>query len=318
MLAVEFSITTLYLLGAMVVVAVSLITYALWPKSTDEDDAIKRRMAGSSAQSNVARVRAEAAKKSVTKKMRDQVRTIAVKPAMVTNAEEMSKLRIKLANAGIRSERAPVTFLASKTVVAVLLAIAAAVFCWVRGEPMVNALGVVLLGAGLGFMAPNIWLCLATSQRADLIRKGLPDSLDMMVISVESGLGLDAALQRVGEELCQVHPALSEEMQIVTLESQMGIPRAEALHNFATRCGLDEARSLVGVINQAERFGTSIAQALRRQSQALRVKRRQAAEEKAQQTTVKLMFPLICFIFPAILVVLAGPAGLKAMEMFNK
>ncbi|MBU0719360.1 MAG: type II secretion system F family protein, partial [Planctomycetes bacterium] len=129
-------------------------------------------------------------------------------------------------------------------------------------------------------------------------------------VVIENGTNRDAALKLADF-------ILSEEMQIVTLESQMGIPRAEALHNFATRCGLDEARSLVGVVNQAERFGTSISQALRRQSQALRVKRRQAAEEKAQQTTVKLMFPLICFIFPAILVVLAGPAGLKAMEMFG-
>ena len=97
----------------------------------------------------------------------------------------------------------------------------------------------------------------------------------------------------------------------------MGIPRSEALGNLATRCGVDEARSLVGVINQAERFGTSIAHALRRQSQALRVKRRQTAEEKAQKTTVKLLFPLICFIFPAILIVLAGPAAIKAVQMFS-
>ena len=111
-----------------------------------------------------------------------------------------------------------------------------------------------------------------------------------------------------------VHPILSEELQLVTLESQMGIPRSEALSNFVSRTGIEETRSLVGVVNQAERFGTSIAGALRRQSETLRVKRRQAAEEKAQQTTVKLMAPLILFIFPAILVVLAGPAALKMID----
>jgi tight adherence protein C len=151
-------------------------------------------------------------------------------------------------------------------------------------------------------------------KRADVIRRGLPDVLDMLVISVESGLGLDAAFQRVGDEMKNVHPAISDELQLVTLEGQMGIPRSEALTNLTTRANLDEVRSLVAIINQAERFGTSIARALRNQSDALRIKRRQAAEERAQKTTVKLMAPLILFIFPAILVVLAGPAALKMIE----
>ena len=307
---------TLYLIGSMLAGAIALIVYALWPKRTDEGDAIKRRMTGRSAQSSVARVRQQA-KESVAKRVMDKVAPIAVRPIMVTNAEEMSKLRVKLTNAGLRGERAPITFLASKTVVAVCLALAAVAYCWAKGTPLPTAVGGVMLAAGIGFLAPNIWLKMATSKRADKIRKGLPDTLDMLVISVESGLGLDAAVQRVGEEMRTVHPALSEEFQIVTLESQMGIPRAEALGNFATRCGVDEAKSLASVVNQAERFGSSIAQALRRQSQALRVKRRQAAEEKAQKTTVKLLFPLICFIFPTILIVLAGPAALKAIEMFG-
>jgi tight adherence protein C len=130
---------------------------------------------------------------------------------------------------------------------------------------------------------------------------------------VESGLALDAAIQRVGDEMKNVHPLLSEEFQIATVETQMGIPRAEALGNLAARTGVPEMRSLVSIVNQAERFGTSVASALRNQADALRVKRRQAAEEQAQKTTVKLMLPLIMFIFPAIFVVLAGPAALKIM-----
>lgn len=174
-----------------------------------------------------------------------------------------------------------------------------------------------MIGMALGFAAPDFWLSMATSKRAETIRNGLPDTLDLLVISVESGLGLDAAFQRVGDEMRLVHPALSEEIQIVTLESQMGIPRSEALMNLAQRTGIDEVRSLVAIINQAERFGTSIARALRNQSDALRTKRRQAAEERAQKTTVKLMAPLILFIFPAILVVLAGPAALKMIETLS-
>ncbi len=137
---------------------------------------------------------------------------------------------------------------------------------------------------------------------------------DYLMVKATDAERAVAALQRVGDEMDQVHPVLAEELKLVTLESQMGIPRSESLDNFATRTGIDEARSLVGVVNQAERFGTSIARALRRQSDALRVKRRQAAEEKAQQTTVKLMLPLILFIFPAIFVVLGGPAALTMME----
>ena len=307
---------TPFLIGIMLVAAVTLVVYALWPRKADEGEAIKRRMTGRRPQSSVAKVRQQA-KESVAKRVIDKVAPIAVRPVMVTNAEQMSKLRVKLTNAGFRSEKAPVTFLASKTVVAVCLGLAAAVVCWGEGMAPQGAIGGVTLAAGLGFLAPNLWLRMAISKRGDQVRKGLPDTLDMLVISVESGLGLDAAFQRVGEEMSKVHPSLAEELQLVTMESQMGIPRAEALSNFAARAGVEEARSLVGVVNQAERFGTSISQALRRQSQALRVKRRQAAEEKAQQTTVKLMAPLIFCIFPAILVVLAGPAALKMVEMFS-
>ncbi len=303
----------IYLLGLMIVVSITLVVYAVMPKKNKDDDAIKRRMSGRSAQNAVAAVRQQA-KESVAKRMMESVAPIAIKPAMVTDAEEMSKLRMKLANGGFRREGVVTTFLASKTVVAIALAIGAAAFSWANSYQLINAIGATLMGAGFGFMGPNIWLSMAVSKRKDMVRKGLPDTLDLMVISVESGLGLDAAVQRVGDEMSNVHPALAEELQIVTLESQMGVPRSEALDNFASRTGLDESRSLVGVINQAERFGTSISAALRRQSAALRTKRRQAAEERAQKTTVKLMMPLIMFIFPAILVVLAGPAALKMIE----
>ena len=308
---------TVYLIGLMLVFAIALVGYALWPKGQDEGDTIKRRMSGRSAQDAVAKVR-EQAKESVAKRVMEKVAPMAVRPNMVTNAEEMSKLRVKLTTAGFRSEKAPMTFLASKTVVAVLFGAVATTLCWVKGPPLMTSLGIVMVGAGVGFLAPELWLKMAIGKRSDTIRKGLPDTLDMLVISVESGLGLDAAFQRVGDEMVKVHPMLSEELQLITMESQMGIPRPEALVNFAARTGVEEARSLVGVVNQAERFGTSIAKALRRQSVALRVKRRQAAEEKAQKTTVKLMLPLIMFIFPSILVVLAGPAALKAMAMFAK
>lgn len=217
----------------------------------------------------------------------DAVTPLAIRSSMKNDVAQMSKLRMKLATAGLRTDTAPTTFLASKTVMAVLLGLATVAYVWAKSMPLENGIGFTMIGAGLGFLAPNIWLSSAVSKRQEKIRNGLPDTLDMMVISVESGLGLDAAFQRVGDEMKKVHPTLSEELQLVTLESQMGIPRSEALGNMGTRTGLDEVRSLVAIINQAERFGTSIAKALRNQSDALRVKRRQAAEERAQKTTVK-------------------------------
>lgn len=304
---------SLYLLATLIVVSITLVIYALWPKSDVDDDAIKRRMTGRKAQGDVAALRKQA-KESVAKRVLDTVTPIAVRPASKQSAEQMSKLRTRLATAGFRGESAPMTFLASKTVVAVCLGIAAVAFAWAKGYTLPNAVGVVLIGAGIGFLLPDLWLGSARSKRQTFIRHGLADTLDMLVISVEAGLGLDAALQRVGDDMSNVHPILSEELQLVTMETQMGIPRAEALSNFAVRSGLDEVRALTAIINQAERFGTSIARALRNQSDALRVKRRQAAEERAQKTTVKLMAPLILFIFPAILVVLAGPAALKMIE----
>lgn len=304
--------TAYYVVGALVVISIVLVVYSLWPAQSQDEEAIKRRMTGRRTGPNVADLRKQA-KDSVAKKVVDTVAPIAMRP-MAKDAEQMSKLRQKLANAGYRSESAVTTFLASKTVIAVLLGLAAAAYVWAKGSTMVNAAGITMIAAGIGFLAPNLWLGSACAKRCESIRRGLPDTLDMLVISVESGLGLDAAFQRVGDEMRGVHPSLAEELQLVTLESQMGIPRSEALGNLSTRVGIDEMRSLTAIINQAERFGTSIAKALRNQSDALRVKRRQAAEERAQKTTVKLMAPLILFIFPAILVVLAGPAALKMIE----
>jgi tight adherence protein C len=305
-----------YLIGGMLVASIALIVYSLWPKTDEQGDAIKRRMAGQQAKSDTPSAR-QKAKESVAKRVVDTVAPIAVRSSVKQDAEEMSKLRVKLANAGFRGENTPTTFLASKTVVAICLGGAGLAFALTKGHSLPNIVGIVTIAAGIGFLAPDLWLSSAAVKRKEQIRRGLPDSLDMLVISVEAGLGLDAGFQRVGDEMKAVHPVLAEELHLVTLETRMGIPRSEALGNLSTRTGLDEMRSLVAIINQAERFGTSIARALRNQSDALRVKRRQAAEERAQKTTVKLLAPLILFIFPAILVVLAGPAALKMIEALN-
>ena len=181
-------------------------------------------------------------------------------------------------------------------------------------EPSKSRLFMLILIPLAAFFLPDFWLMNKAQKRQQQIALDLPDTIDLLTVSVEAGLGLDAAIQRVSDELQNVHPELSEELQISMLEAQMGIPRSEALDHLAHRTMVDEVRSMVAMINQAERFGTSIARALRNQADAIRLKRRQAAEERAQQCAVKLMLPLIFFIFPAIFIVLAGPAALSFME----
>ena len=306
--------TTLILGGLLILGSLVLLVYALLPKKKEDQQTIHRRMRGKSTEDDASVIR-QKARESVTARMVEKVAPIAVRPVMPKNSAEMSRLRIKLAAAGYRKETAPTIFLASKTVVAIGVGLAICIYCLSRGQRVEHIMGMGLFGAALGFMAPNMWLSASIRKRSELIRNGLPDSLDLLVITVESGLALDGAIQRVGDEMRNVHPQLSEELQIATREVQMGIPRNEALDNVAERTQVSEIRSLVAIVNQAEKFGTSIAKALRNQAGALRVKRRQAAEERAQKTAVKLMAPLILFIFPAIFVVLAGPAALKLVEM---
>ena len=308
---------TFYAIIGMIVFSIGLIAYALLPnRKQEEKDTIRRRMTeGKTSRDETVMLRQQA-KDSVAKRMVKKFAPIAVRPVMPKSAEDMSKLRIKLAIAGFRRDNAPTFFLASKTILACGVAAIALIYALSQGFETHQAFGVIIFCAGLGFVAPNIWLSSTASKRMERIREGLPDSLDLMVITVEAGLALDAAIQRVGDELRHVHPVISEEFQIATLETQMGIPRAEGLQNLAIRAGAAEVRSLVAIINQAERFGTSISQALRRQADALRIKRRQAAEERAQKTAVKLLLPLILFIFPALFIVLGAPAALKIMDAF--
>lgn len=305
-------VTILVLMG----LAAALIAYSVMPKRSDERDAMKRRLSGKRGVDEKAEVREQARAKAAERIVK-KATPVLDRLILPVSSEERTQLRAKLIQAGYRHKSAQTIYLAAKTVMLVVCAGGALAVAQLMNYDGVTSLGAVCLGAGLGFVAPGIWLGSSTSSRQAKIRRGLPDILDLLVVSVESGLALDAALKRVGDEMIRVHPDISQEFRIATVEGQMGIPRAEALENMSQRVGLDELRSVVSVITQAERFGTSVAKALRSQSEALRTKRRQAAEEKAQKTAVKLMIPLVLFIFPAMGVVLAGPAAINLMEAFG-
>jgi len=164
---------------------------------------------------------------------------------------------------------------------------------------------------GAGYLGPDLWLKQKTSSRKNRIRRSLPDALDLMVICVDAGLGLDQALLRIGEELAVSHPDISSEFIQVNLEQRAGRPRLEAWKNLADRSELEEFTSFVSMLTQTDRFGTPIIRALSRFSEDIRVKRRQRAEEAAAKTKIKIIFPLVLCIFPCIFIVLLAPAILN-------
>jgi tight adherence protein C len=301
------------LFALLIIAAVGLVVYGVMPKGKSEKDTVKRRLAGSRTRDELADIK-DRARDAATDTLVKKAQPMLSRIVMPTSDEEQTNLRAKLISAGYRNQNAQTVFLASKSIVGIVGLIIGGATAYSMNLGMVNAVGAVCFAGGFGFMLPNLWLSLATSSRKQKVKEGLPDTLDLMVVSVESGLALDAAIKRVGDEMAVVHHELSEEMRIATMEQQMGIPRGEALENMARRADLDELRALVSVITQAEKFGTSVAKALRNQANVLRTKRQQAAEERAQKTAVKLLMPLILFIFPALGIVLGGPAALRMME----
>jgi len=307
----------LLILGGMVVVAVGMIVYALMPGKKDESDIVNRRTAGLGKDQDPREIQARAKQRAASNSVFAKAAPLLSRPVMPKDAKEQSTLRAKLASAGLRMESATSVFLASKMVGAAAGGLVGALLAISGGKEMMTVVGQTVFAAGLGFMLPNMWLSMTIKKRMEAIRNGLADALDLMVIAVESGLGLDAALLRVSDEMRTVYPALAEEFQISTIETQMGVLRAEALRKMAERTGVSEMKSLMATIIQAEKLGTSIAKALRTQSDSLRTKRRQKAEERAQKTAVKLLLPLILFIFPTIFVVLVGPAAIQLMDTFG-
>jgi tight adherence protein C len=220
---------------------------------------------------------------------------------------EMGKLQTKLVIAGFRSREALIVFLGLRAG----CALAAFALASIATSSLLFAIG----ASGLGYLLPSMVLGRKAKQRQHRIRLSLPDALDLLVVSVEAGLGLDQAIQRVGEELSTAHPDLSAELRMVNFELRAGTARSEALHNLAERTGVDDLSSLVAMLVQTDRFGTSVAQSLRVHSDTLRVKRRQRAEEAAAKTGVKMVFPLVFCIFPAIWVVTIGPAAISFIKV---
>jgi tight adherence protein C len=232
------------------------------------------------------------------------------------SAAEARKLQKQLMHAGFRSKNAPMIYRTIQLVSLVAFPGLVAFGCALLTRPAKNAFMWIIIAFIVGFFLPRYILGRMIFARQRRVRWGLADALDLMVISIEAGLGLNAAMVKVSQELKEVHPDVSDEFELANLEIRVGRERDEALRNLAERTGVDDLKSLVAMLIQTDKFGTSIARAIRVFSDSLRTKRRQRAEQAAQKAAVKLLFPLACFLFPTLFIAILGPALLQLMDTF--
>ena len=239
------------------------------------------------------------------------------KPLQPKTEKEQSKLKLKLGYAGFRGEAAPQIFLMMKIVMlGIGVMVGGGATLLIYGFSQAALFRFVLIAGG-SFYFPDLIIFWLGKKRKEAIFLGLPDALDLMVVCVEAGLGLDQAMRKVAEEMKKSYRVIAEEFSLCNLQLQMGRSRTQVLQELGSRSGVEDLKSLSSILIQADKFGSSIAQALRVQSDSMRTRRKQIAEEKAAKTAVKLIFPLVLFIFPGIFVVLVGPAAITMVrEMF--
>lgn len=231
------------------------------------------------------------------------------------SAKEVSKIKQKLASAGFRNENAVVLFTTIKTLTVLgVFALAGGISVLTAGVTT-RAIVATAIASMVGLLLPELVVGFIAKKRKQAIFLGLPDALDMLVVCVEAGLGLDQAMRKVCDELVNSHPIIAHEFKLCNQMLQMGQTRVNVLQDLGDRNGVDDLKTLASIMIQCDRFGTSVGTALRTQSEVMRTRRRQIAEEKAAKTAVKLIFPLVVFIFPGIFVVLVGPA---AITMINE
>jgi len=298
-----------YLVFLSITLAVWAIMSALGDRKAGAEDRLRRIMNPA-----IGRKEAEARVAGRQEKFQAQVTRAANKLGQSlrpSDEEELGKVRLKLLNAGFRNVNAVAVLFGIKLILMLLgLVIAFPIVALKLGMTR-NALTITAVCGGIGFYLPGMVVDSRRKKRSESIFLGLPDALDLMVVCVEAGLGLDAAMRRVSTELSTSCPVLCEEFAISNFQLQMGRPRKDVLRDLGLRTGVDDMRSLAAVIIQAEKFGSSIGSALRVQSDAMRLRPRQYAEERAAKAAVKIMIPLILFIFPGVFVVLVGPAGIQ-------
>jgi tight adherence protein C len=261
------------------------------------------------------------ASRSILQRRRRAEQTEKLKSVVQAFGESMQErsgtptaLRLRLIQAGYPSASAVPLYLGTRVLLPAGLGVGSLLLLPILGLSVLKVILGVVYFTGLGYILPTLIVGMRIRRRQKEMQRALPDALDMLVVSVEAGLGLNQALVRVADEIFRLSPVLSEQMTLVNLEIRAGTAREEALKNLADRTGMADIASLTGMLIQTDRFGTSVAQALRIHADTMRTKRRQRAEEAAAKTTIKLIFPLVFCIFPALFVVILGPAMIQIME----
>ena len=234
-------------------------------------------------------------------------------PGVPKSPKELGRLRRRLARAGYTSITAVLIYTTATIVTPILVALAVVSFIGIS-----KGWVLALVGAAIGYLLPGLVLGRLTERRKRELRDGLPDALDLFIVCVEAGSSLDQSIVKASDELGLTYPSLAYELRLITTEIRAGKPRLEAFKNFAARTLVDDVQSLVALLVQTDRFGTSIAQALRIHAETSRVKRRQNAEERAGKIGVKLVFPLVLFLFPALYIVILGPAVISFVRVFSQ
>ncbi|MDX1392958.1 MAG: type II secretion system F family protein [Gemmatimonadota bacterium] len=312
----------IFLVVALTAIAVGLLVFGLANVTPAEERAVHRRLA--TIQTGATSYR-DLQERRRRQQKRDRLASVleALGERVSQNRTDLSKTRLWLMYAGIRHANAVSVYIASRLVLALMLGFGGFVGIAVMSQAFGLAIPAMtlwlitgMLGL-LGWLAPFFYVDGRVKNRQSALSRALPDTLDLLVVCVEAGLGLNQALVRVSDEVDRISPEMSDELTVVNLEIRAGTPRDEALRRLGERTGVDDIRSLTSMLLQTDRFGTSIADALRVHSDTLRTKRMQKAEEAAAKTTVKMLFPLIFFIFPAIFVVLVGPAVFLFRDFFQ-
>jgi tight adherence protein C len=292
---------------AAVFMTVALVSWAIAQSLAERSSPTRRRL-----YSLVQRGGGDAATSDHLLDMRLDPTTRKSSTFVPLSPKSMGVLQRRLTVAGFLNPRAPEYYLLTQLALVVMLG----------GLPLLvigpaRGFYYAIAGAVIGYMAPGLWLDRLIAKRRLAIENGLPDALDLLIVALEAGLGLDQAILKASEELAIAHPELAEELRLINVECRAGKPRIEAFKNFSTRTKVDDVRSLVAMLVQTDRFGTSVAQALRTHAEVSRTKRRQRAEERAAKIGVKLVFPLVFCLFPAFFVVTIGPAIIKFTHAFG-
>ena len=290
--------------------AISMVGWWISRLFGGDGNRMRDRLANVVREKDLGRADVKTSGKDQIKSLFSKIGQAASKPFMPETREKQSELRRKLAMAGIYTPSAIRVVTGFK----MILLVGGVIGGYAFGSLSNNLLLGLSLGGLIGYLSPVFWIKTQIKKQQQALDYGLPDALDLMVICVEAGLAVDAAMQRVGEELMIVHPRLSRELDIAHMETRVGVTRAESMRNLGVRTGCASLQSLASMLIQADRFGTSISGALRVHADSLRVTRQQKAEEMAAKASVKMSFPLVLFIFPATFIVLAGPT---IVEMMN-